>query len=150
MEYPKPVGKLLSVIAMMCSLTLVVLSFYGLIVTIAEARLASDLDFLGQQPTNKVKVVIPHKSRRSDIDAYRKYYFQNKWNQDDDEDYYGEEEENDMDGHLRTKRYFPVHINIGCMTGYKCCKNEKCRAYCSLCYSKLVLHGKPLSIKKCC
>ena len=49
-----------------------------------------------------------------------------------------QEEEND--DNLRYKRFFPLHVNIGCVKGYKCCENSRCKPFCSLCYSKFLYY----------
>ena len=38
--------------------------------------------------------------------------------------------------YMRQKRFYPVHVNVGCIKGPECCANPHCRAFCSLCYGK--------------
>ena len=39
---------------------------------------------------------------------------------------------------LRQKRFHQMHLNIGCVKGFKCCEDVKCKPYCSMCsYGKL-------------
>ena len=41
-------------------------------------------------------------------------------------------------GGLRQKRFHQMHLNIGCVKGFKCCEDVKCKPYCSMCsYGKL-------------
>ena len=46
------------------------------------------------------------------------------------------EEDAVADEYLRHKRFYPVHVNVGCIKGAKCCADPKCRPFCSLCYGK--------------
>lgn len=37
---------------------------------------------------------------------------------------------------FREKRFYPMHINIGCVKGFRCCEDAKCKPFCTLCYGK--------------
>ena len=39
---------------------------------------------------------------------------------------------------LRHKRFHPMHFNIGCVKGFKCCDDVRCKPFCSMCYGKLL------------
>ena len=44
-------------------------------------------------------------------------------------------------GGLRQKRFHQMHLNIGCVKGFKCCEDVKCKPYCSMCsYGKLYIN----------
>ena len=44
-------------------------------------------------------------------------------------------------GGLRQKRFHQMHLNIGCVKGFKCCEDVKCKPYCSMCsYGKIKIN----------
>ena len=45
-------------------------------------------------------------------------------------------------GYLRRKRFYPVHVNVGCIKGATCCADLNCRPFCSLCYGKWQWRGE--------
>ena len=52
---------------------------------------------------------------------------------------------------FRHKRFYPMHVNIGCVKGYKCCTDARCKPFCTLCYGKTILFNsqmKYISIDK--
>ena len=56
-----------------------------------------------------------------------------------------EKEADEEEEVFRHKRFYPMHVNIGCVKGYKCCTDARCKPFCTLCYGKnislLNLHG---------
>ena len=42
---------------------------------------------------------------------------------------------------FRHKRFYPMHVNIGCVKGYKCCTDARCKPFCTLCYGKTIYHN---------
>ena len=45
---------------------------------------------------------------------------------------------------FRHKRFYPMHVNIGCVKGYKCCTDARCKPFCTLCYGKTILFNSQL------
>jgi hypothetical protein len=38
----------------------------------------------------------------------------------------------------RQKRFYPMHVNIGCVKGISCCEDPKCKPFCSMCYGNFI------------
>ena len=49
---------------------------------------------------------------------------------------------------FRHKRFYPMHVNIGCVKGYKCCTDARCKPFCTLCYGKTISFNSQIGIDK--